>query len=301
MENSNSFTRIILLGFTVLILSISSKAYSALAEADWMIGDKAITIDDNGLRWLDLSFTRAQTYNQVTAQLAAGQIFDGFRYATSAELAELFNSAGGNGHHYTGWSTVYNGVFKTLAPLWGDLCDQLPSCNTGGLGPGNGQSQVITGDISLERPNSHYMTTISDTFSDNISLTQDFISLDQFSIEDTGHSQLTAHALVQVSAAVAIDIKPGSDPVCNGAILVAILGSVTLDVIQIDQTTLSFEGLDVRERGNGALSCNIWDTNRDGFADLVCQYQDNTTEGTLTGELLDGTLIEGADTFCVVH
>ncbi len=71
MENSNSFTRIILLGFTVLILSISSKAYSALAEADWMIGDKAITIDDNGLRWLDLSFTRSKTYNEVTALLAA--------------------------------------------------------------------------------------------------------------------------------------------------------------------------------------------------------------------------------------
>jgi hypothetical protein len=97
----------------------------------------------------------------------------------------------------------------------------------------------------------------------------------------------------------AIDIKPGSNSVCNGVIPVAILGSDTLDVTQIDQTTLSFEGKGVRERGNGVLSCNIMDSNSDGYYDLVCRYEDTTTEGTLTGELLDGTLIEGADTFCL--
>lgn len=96
-----------------------------------------------------------------------------------------------------------------------------------------------------------------------------------------------------------IDIKPGSGSVCNGVIPVAILGSDTLDVTQIDQTTLSFEGKGVRERGNGALSCNIMDTNSDGYYDLVCRYEDTITEGTLTGELLDGTLIEGSDTFCL--
>ena len=98
---------------------------------------------------------------------------------------------------------------------------------------------------------------------------------------------------------VAIDIKSGRDPVCNGVIPIAILGSDTLDVIQIDQTTLSFEGKGVRVRGNGALSCNIRDANKDGYDDLVCRYEDTTTEGTLTGELLDGTPIEGADTFCL--
>ncbi len=114
----------------------------------------------------------------------------------------------------------------------------------------------------------------------------------------TGNMSFRVNGFVAIP--VTIDIKPGSDPVCNGAIPVAILGSVTLDVVQIDQTTLSFEGLDVRERGNGALSCNIRDANRDGFADLVCQYQDTTTEGTLIGELFDGSHIEGTDTFCVV-
>ena len=86
---------------------------------------------------------------------------------------------------------------------------------------------------------------------------------------------------------------------CGGIIPVAIFGSDTLDVIQIDQTTLSFEGEGVRVRGNGVLSCGIRDANSDGYDDLVCRYDDSTTEGTLTGELLDGTPIEGADTFCL--
>lgn len=100
---------------------------------------------------------------------------------------------------------------------------------------------------------------------------------------------------------VSINVRPGSDAACNGVIPVAILGSDTLDVTQIDQTTLSFDGLTVRVRGNGSLSCSIRDTNGDGYADLVCQYQDTLTEGTLTGDLLDGTPIQGTDTVCVLH
>ena len=98
---------------------------------------------------------------------------------------------------------------------------------------------------------------------------------------------------------VEIDVKPGGETNCGGVIPVAIFGSDTLDVIQIDQTTLSFEGEGVRVRGNGLLSCGLRDANSDGYDDLVCRYDDSTTEGTLTGELLDGTPIEGADTFCL--
>ena len=97
------------------------------------------------------------------------------------------------------------------------------------------------------------------------------------------------------------NIKPGKKLKCKGAIPVAILGSESLDVTQIDPTTLSFEGLDVRKKRNGAVSCRIKDVNRDGYADFICDYQNATTEGTLTGELLDGTPIEGTDIFCAVH
>lgn len=100
---------------------------------------------------------------------------------------------------------------------------------------------------------------------------------------------------------VGIDVKPGTEPGCGGAVPVAILGSDTLDVTQIDPATLSYEGLDVRQRGNGSLMCRVKDVNGDGYDDFLCQYQDTTTDGMLTGELLDGTPIEGVDTICVVN
>jgi len=107
--------------------------------------------------------------------------------------------------------------------------------------------------------------------------------------------------LIREVSVVEIDVKPGGEATCGGVIPVAILGSETLDVTQIDRTTLSFEGLEVRQRGNGQLACNIADQNGDGYLDLVCQYQDATTVGGLTGELLDGTPIEGSDTICVAR
>jgi hypothetical protein len=99
---------------------------------------------------------------------------------------------------------------------------------------------------------------------------------------------------------VDIDAKPGTEPDCGGAVPVAILGSDTFDVTQIDPTTLSYEGLDVRQRNNGSLFCRVKDVNSDGYDDFLCHYQDMITYGMLTGELLDGTPIEGFDTICVV-
>lgn len=81
----------------------------------------------------------------------------------------------------------------------------------------------------------------------------------------------------------------------------AVLGADSLDLTQIDPSTLSFEGLDIRVRGNGLPSCSIKDVNRDGYSDLLCQYQDATTVGIHTGKLLDGTRIDGLDTICVIH
>ena len=111
---------------------------------------------------------------------------------------------------------------------------------------------------------------------------------------------------------IAIDIKPGSDPNCfnvngNGVIPVAILGSESLEVGNVDQNTLAFGGLAVRVRGNGNPSCGMDDTNADGYTDFVCHFEDDpiswspgSASATLSGALLDGTLISGTDSICVV-
>ena len=111
---------------------------------------------------------------------------------------------------------------------------------------------------------------------------------------------------------VLIDIKPGSDPNCfningHGVIPVAILGSAEFDVNEVDPLSLSFDGLEVRLRGQRGPLCSLEDSNGDGFTDLVCHFEDDAsywaegeTIGTITGQLFDGTAIEGADSICVV-
>jgi hypothetical protein len=111
---------------------------------------------------------------------------------------------------------------------------------------------------------------------------------------------------------IQIDIKPGSSPNCininsKGVIPVAILGSESLDVANIDQASLDFGGLEVRERGNGRHSCGVEDVNSDGFSDLVCHFEDDEsswisdgTSATLSGMLLDETVVSGTDAICLV-
>ena len=112
---------------------------------------------------------------------------------------------------------------------------------------------------------------------------------------------------------VEIDIKPGSDPNCfnndgKGVIPIAILGSSTFDVTQVDPLTLSLNSQTVKTKGNGDPQTNIEDVNGDGFDDLVVKiidtdgtYEVGTGTATLIGQLFDGTQIEGTDSICITQ
>lgn len=112
---------------------------------------------------------------------------------------------------------------------------------------------------------------------------------------------------------VPIDIKPGSDPNCfnnngKGVIPVAILGSASFDVTQIDVQTVKLASMEIKSAGkNNELLAHIEDVNDDGFDDLVVQIQDENavfppgdSTATVTGSLIDGTLFQGSDTICIV-
>lgn len=129
---------------------------------------------------------------------------------------------------------------------------------------------------------------------------------------ENGQILATDLSVREAVQAVEIDIKPGSETNCfningHGVIPVAILGNEGFDVSSVAQSTLKFGGLAVRVRGNRNPQCGVEDSNADGFADLVCQFQDDAgmweageDEATLTGELLDGSAIRGTDAICLV-
>ena len=110
--------------------------------------------------------------------------------------------------------------------------------------------------------------------------------------------------------AVEIDIKPGSDPnavnpSARGILPVAILGSDTFDVTDVDATTPAFgpgEAAPLHSSGGHAE-----DVNGDGYTDWVSHYRieevavaAGDTELCLTGETLDGIRFEGCDAIVTV-
>ncbi len=122
---------------------------------------------------------------------------------------------------------------------------------------------------------------------------------------------------------VDIDIKPGSDPNSinigsGGTTAVAILGSANFDVTTINPDTLTLGTAGVKTVGKTARTlCSVADVSGDfsagpegtpdGFDDLVCHFitmdiapEAGDTTATISGELNDGTAIEGTDSVNIV-
>ena len=116
---------------------------------------------------------------------------------------------------------------------------------------------------------------------------------------------------------VEIDIKPGSDlnpinPMSRGVIPVALLGSDTFEVLDVDVTTLSFGPAAAR---SVLPLTNPWvfhffshfDVNRDGHKDLHVLFRTEETGialgdevACLNGETLNGTPFQGCDPITTV-
>jgi uncharacterized protein YjbI with pentapeptide repeats len=117
---------------------VSVRPIGTLSEADWQVpGDGQITFDSaTGLDWLNLTVTANMSVTDVTAGLGPGGAFEGFRYATAAEVEQLFANAGltGFGTEATGTiqgntDPVLEATAAQLQALWGLTCvSGLPTC-----------------------------------------------------------------------------------------------------------------------------------------------------------------------------
>jgi hypothetical protein len=110
---------------------------------------------------------------------------------------------------------------------------------------------------------------------------------------------------------VPIDIKPGSFPSCfnnnnSGLIPVAIFGSPSFNVNDVNLATVRLEGLPVAMKPNGRYTAAYQDMNSDGSVDLVVKFIDqegvfdpSAEYATLTGNLMDGTPFFGVGDICI--
>lgn len=91
MNNSRKFFTA-----TFLIAVLSTNINAAIVSVDWQsAGDNLITRDSvTGLDWLDLTVTQGKSYNNILSQLEPGQLYEGWRYASRAEVLQLWNNMG---------------------------------------------------------------------------------------------------------------------------------------------------------------------------------------------------------------
>jgi hypothetical protein len=120
-----------LLGILAVTCPVAVHA-ALVSENSVVYGSNTLTLDTTTkLEWLDLNLSTGLSINQVTGRLGAGQQFDGFRYATNAEITTLFLSGG------------------ITAPLWYsqdalDLANTLDLINLLGITYSDNGNYIVT-------------------------------------------------------------------------------------------------------------------------------------------------------------
>ncbi len=102
------------------ILAISLGAFAGTAQATLIANPGYVSDTATGLDWLLMNATQGQSYNAIIGGYG-GYIADGWQYATTADVIQLFDDAGGTGGPYTNPypSAAYGAVASLLGNLLG--------------------------------------------------------------------------------------------------------------------------------------------------------------------------------------
>lgn len=84
-----------LLGLALVALTLAASPAKAVlvSQSDGVFGTDSVTLDTGtGLKWLDVNLSVNRSFNDVSGQFGAGGDFQGWRYATGAEVRNLIVS-----------------------------------------------------------------------------------------------------------------------------------------------------------------------------------------------------------------
>jgi hypothetical protein len=326
-----------------LFISLTVISFSAQAAESYNLTTEFSTASNPNGVWTYGRYTSGgldkSTFSQFTSQLgfpadlnlipqcnpADGGILEGWRDATDPNViinngAEHYCGGFGGITFHAGAVTFgpHNGpaVVRFTVPSAGDWL--VVATFTGvqvGNDPGatasihNGTAGDTTFDAVLPAPVANGVTS---SYNQTLTLPAN-ATIDIVVGSGSKTTEVTA-TITKQSINVGIDIKPGSDPnsinLCsNGAVPVAILGSETFNVYDIDTTTLMFADAGVKVVGKKDKElCSYENVNGDVFNDLVCHFvtmdisaiDGASVSATVSGALLGGTAIEGMDSVNIV-
>ncbi len=197
------------------------------------------------------------------------------------------------------------------------------SLNTLEIAVDGGAASVIpNGEIDPDLPQDGPASVDYATTAEDLGVGDREICVTAFGTDAGGSGDVTRCETIHLIQLVGIDIKPGSDPNAinskkeNGVIPVALLGSATFDVTNVDVTTLEFDAESAFPGASpfhdltdpAVLADHTQDVNGDGWMDLVSHYRTGDTDiapgdtvACLTGEFLGGGTFEGCDAIKVVR